>query len=716
MGTGCTGGTSGTSGRFQLVEFFDSGKNELPRNRTLLFGFSAPLLTPQDFPERLKIENVQATAGQSNFSKAIGVYIIVGDRVTFLPRLPTKIDRSDAGFREDGSYHVFLKSGPDSLVSIDGQRLVVPQEFLFDTNKFFDDLIPAEPPRALRFEAYDPVLGDTTDLSRLSPNRGQVALMDSKTLLDAGRYIDPGAGGVAPYATPWEFRLRMSEPLDPSTVNETNVQLFEVYNDATQSSDTTTPPTAAMGHYGTSVSYSVPITVGLRQDYDALGNLDVYVIIRPLGTMIDDTRYRIIFSGEILGLDFRKVFIGDNGLTGDGQSTLAGAATFPEPGGLGYATEFIVRDRPTVTGTRILTYNPLEDSIQPEAGQTTINDTLFNTALYNAPSNPGVAVGFIGAFGTGKLGDLSVSVGTFTLDTGDTPNELAEFNLTVTDADPGDIYKNTAGLPTPGPLTYDVMLPTIFDYKSITVGPTGTLKIIGVNPCRILAAGLVSIAGIVDAAGSPGDMGDLPPNAATGGIGKDAAGGAPGPGGYPGGESKAGLRSVTTTSFSCGSYDTYVSSAGGRPAAFPKSKHGNGPGRGYVGGEDFVVNQSDAAAIGSPAPTGGGGASHGTAGTFGESRYDGQSGGTVGSPIGSFGKCSQWGIAPSGVIGLRGAPGSTYGDREALDFLAAPAAALAARWRAGVRARTTSARAAAAAVAADSSRSSPRRPWSSPAW
>ncbi|NJN14282.1 MAG: hypothetical protein HC813_01090 [Planctomycetes bacterium] len=319
----CGGGTTGSAGTFQLVQFLESGKDGIPRNRILTFIFTAPVAGLQDFAERLKIENVQSGGGSSNFARAIGTYIVSGDRVTFTPRLPEKIDRSDAGLRSKGAYHVFLKGGPDSLRSTEGDGIVNQQEFLFDTSDFFEDPVPAQPPRALGLVARDPAnptIG-AVDISRIRPLPGDLALVDSKTLVDAARTIEPGTGSQ--FATPWNFELALSEPMDPSTVNTDNIKMFEIRNDAL-----TTATTAPADHFGISVEFAVPIRVSTIQRPNAAGVLEFIIRVTPVQTLVDDARYRLIFSGNLLGLDFRKTFIGDNGLTGDGttpQNPSAGA-------------------------------------------------------------------------------------------------------------------------------------------------------------------------------------------------------------------------------------------------------------------------------------------------------------------------------------------------------------------------------------------------------
>ena len=80
--------------------------------------------------------------------------------------------------------------------------------------------------------------------------------------------------------------------------------------------------------------------------------LDIRIRVTPRQTLVDNARYRLVFKGYILGLDFRKAFIGENGLTGNGL--VHSAMTQPDPpadevGGQGYTAEFLVWDRPAIS-------------------------------------------------------------------------------------------------------------------------------------------------------------------------------------------------------------------------------------------------------------------------------------------------------------------------------------------------------------------------------
>ncbi|MHC4549898.1 MAG: hypothetical protein ACYTEZ_14085 [Planctomycetota bacterium] len=663
---GCDGGgKGGKGGDFLLIEFQHGNRDNIARNQRLIFVFSAPVAPVQNLAERIKIQNVQS-APQSDFTLAVGLYAVSGERVTFVPRLPVEEDRGDAGFRANANYHVFLKGGPDALTSAGGKKLGAPQEFVFETNEFFDDLVPDQPPRVLGLVVRDPSSGDEFDMSRLEPRPEELALLDSDALVQGGRILEPGGGGAPDYATPWEFELQVSEPLDPHTVIRERFQFLEIRHDALTDADSADP-----GHVGDPVSFPVPFDLELVQSVDATGRIDVRVHLRLVQPLLDDARYRLSFSGDILGLDFRKVFIGENGLTGDG---LTGA----EPGGLGYVTEFLVYDRPAIDGSRTITYDKVFDQILPEAGQTTLDAGLYNTALYDPVTDPGKAVGAGGAgafdFGTGDLGVFVVSTGqTVTLDTGDTPNGASGNPFLVTDVDPLDLYSNL-GLPTPDTIVWEPQIPTDFQMKSLTVNFAGTLEVIGVNPCRVLVQGLADIQGLVDAKGSPG---------VDGGTTSALPGGAAGPSGFAGGGNKAPDRNCNiftqTPGADCTTFDKYLAACTPAQSSFPFTSKGEGPGRGNAGGEAYPMFAwpTGTGIYGSLSGTGGGGGSHASSGQAGEDRLnvDGDVG-TAGPACAGGAVISNQPITPpptppalnypnSGVVGVRGQPGPTYGDREA---------------------------------------------------
>jgi len=82
----CNSG-SGSGGDFALIEFLESGQNNIPRNRQVRFLFSQPVADGQDLFTRLKIQNVNAVPGDSNFARAQGFYLLNAELVIFTPRL-----------------------------------------------------------------------------------------------------------------------------------------------------------------------------------------------------------------------------------------------------------------------------------------------------------------------------------------------------------------------------------------------------------------------------------------------------------------------------------------------------------------------------------------------------------------------------------------------------------------------------------------------------
>ena len=646
---GCDGGGTGDKGgSFRLIQFLEDNQANIARNHEITFLFSEPVKPGQDFAQRLKIQSVE-TSPVPDFTLAIGVYILSGDRVTFKPRLPNLADRGDAGFRSDTNYVVFLKGGPDALESMTGQRVANPQQFSFVTNQFFEDYVPTEPPRALGFVARDPISDQTTDLSRLDPRPAEEALLDSAALIAGGRFVDPGAGGAPTFGTPWQFEMLVSEPIDPLTASTNNVEMFEIASDATTSAPDAAPA-APPGHTGNPVQFRVPLNVRMQQGLNVQGDVEVRIIVTPVYTLVDDTRYRITFSGSVLGLDFRKEFTGANGLTGDGQTVLSGSPPYAEPGGLGYTTDFIVADRSAITQTRTLTYDPLVDNIQPELGQTVADKARYNSALYNPAISPGTAVGFLSAFGQGTDGNLAVSSGTVTVDTGDTANAPSSTFQTF-DLNPTDSY-HTNTLPG-GPITYNNPKPFELQLQSLAVSSGAALKFIGKNPPILRVRGIAQVAGLIDISGGDG----------VAGGGTIANGGVAGAAGFAGGATRRPGTCVGYCPGGANDFSVYLNACAAANANQPHSFNGTGPGRGYAGGTGYSYDYVNDLTQGGG--TGGGGASHASAGNVGEDLKNAGGGtGTGGLPCDTT--C---GIRNDGVIGVRGQSGPLYGDREAAVIL-----------------------------------------------
>jgi hypothetical protein len=643
--TAC-GGSSGSNsnGTFSLIEFLEGGQNSIPRNRQVQFRFSDAVQPDQDLSARLKIQNVVQEPGNANFARAAGTYLVNGEIVVFTPRLPTRTDRSDAGFKQDGNYAVFISAGGNGLASQSGDRVSNPQEFRFETNQFFEDVIPDSPPRSGQLVGLDATTDAETDLSRLDPRPFELSRMDNATLIAAGRVVTPGTGNE--FGTPWHFDLKLSEPIDPTTVNGDTVQMFEIYSDAT----TTAPATATPDHFGTPVSFRVAADITTIQGVDDQGSPDIRVRITPLQTLVDNTRYRIVLSGQVLGIDFRKTFAGDNGLTGDGETRIDGAR-YDEPGGLGYVTEFIVSDHPSVSASRKLQYDPILDGINPEEGQTTLDpEAGTNSALYNPAAKPGTAVGFLSAFGNGVDGPLAITgTAPTVINTGDVPNEPLGNPFSVMDLNPEDDYLSDTR--PGGMLDYDSVEPFTMELESLTISSSSTLRVIGVNPVLFRVAGIVQIAGTLDVSGEEGDKGGA----------SIANGGQSGAGGFDGADAKQGAQ-CRNRATSCSDFDVFLNACSAAKAIFPASLNGEGPGRGLAGGEAYPYYAVDGKTEG-PVGTGGGGGSHATEGTKGEDRLNASGAvGTAGPSCSAF-----LSIRNSGVIGVRGMSGPGYGDRELVE-------------------------------------------------
>jgi len=310
------GGAAG-GGEFLLVEFLEAGRDSVPRNRTLRFRFSRPVMAGQHLDGRLRIR-------ASDFAPARGTFLVSGEIVEFVPRRPERADRSDAGLRAGESYRVYVAR---DLQAADGATVPEAAELVFETGAFFEDPAPDKPPCAVGLAAGG------VDLAG-------IGAPDNASLVAAGRVIEPDFGGA--------FELRVSEPLDPATVDASRVSLRQVRADAFLAAPDHAPP----GRLGDPVDDPVPVVVEVAQ---AEG--DPRIRVTPLQVLADDARYRLRFSGDIRGLDFRQTFVGENGLGG----------------GLGYETEFLVFDRPAIAASRTVSFDPASDGVEPETGRTTLD-------------------------------------------------------------------------------------------------------------------------------------------------------------------------------------------------------------------------------------------------------------------------------------------------------------------------------------------------------
>ncbi|MHC4451269.1 MAG: hypothetical protein ACYS0E_14215, partial [Planctomycetota bacterium] len=261
----------------------------------------------------------------------------------------------------------------------------------------------------------------------------------------------------------------------------------------------------------------------------------------------------------------------------------------------------------------------------------------------------GTAVGFLSAFGQGSDGDLAVSgPNTLIVNTGDTPNEPLGTPFTVRDLNPDDDY---LGNPLPGrDLDFDSPESFELELQNLTISTSSTLRFEGVNPVLLRVQGIADLSGQIDVAGA---------NGGKGGSGVSGGGGA-GAGGFEGGDCIRATTGCTRTwGTTCTSFSTYLNTCS---ANFPNTFNGNGPGRGFAGGEIYTYDLTDDR-NGSATGSGGGGAGHGERGFDGEDRRN------VGGATGTAGPaCSiTGGVRNSGVIGVRSKGGAQYGDRDVID-------------------------------------------------
>ena len=197
--TSCGGGTGGagsgdTLSGLVLVDFLQSGQDNMPLNRVLEFRFSSPL-----DPNTIGPASIQIREGPSFGQAVFGKYIIQADRVFFEPRLPGLCDLSDSGFHPNIDYRVTIIGSPEEFAirNLTGDPLQSTVASSFHTRldtdpELFEDQIPGVLPTVV---STDPV-NDT-----------------------AGVLVGPAQNNVV--------KITFSENLSPCTVNEDTILFYQ---------------------------------------------------------------------------------------------------------------------------------------------------------------------------------------------------------------------------------------------------------------------------------------------------------------------------------------------------------------------------------------------------------------------------------------------------------------------------------------------------------
>ena len=150
----CGGSSSGSNGglgqphSLSLVNFLQSGVDNLPLNTVLQFEFSEPL-----DPRTVNSGTIQIRRGPEYGQTAAGEFVVSGNVVQFYPKLPSVCDLADAGLAAGRGYRVSVVGYPEEfcIKNLSGQPLNQTSTYEFltlpDTDPgVLQDQIPAAPP------------------------------------------------------------------------------------------------------------------------------------------------------------------------------------------------------------------------------------------------------------------------------------------------------------------------------------------------------------------------------------------------------------------------------------------------------------------------------------------------------------------------------------------------------------------------------------------
>jgi hypothetical protein len=174
FGTSGCGGAGGTSTGdtlpgLILVNFIESGEDNLALNRILQFVFNSPLE-----PDSVDSTSIQLRVGPAFGLSVPGRYVVEGSTVYFEPQLPGLCDLSDGGFRPDTDYRVNILGAPEAnaVTNLAGHTLPGTISLSFHTRidtdpNLFEDAVPGALPTVLSTSPDDGAWPDapTFDLS-----------------------------------------------------------------------------------------------------------------------------------------------------------------------------------------------------------------------------------------------------------------------------------------------------------------------------------------------------------------------------------------------------------------------------------------------------------------------------------------------------------------------------------------------------------------------
>jgi hypothetical protein len=573
-------GTGETIPGVVLVDFEQSGQDNVPLNRVLKFTFSSPI-----DPSSVGPASIQIREGPTFGAAVFGKYIVSGNVVRFEPRLAGLCDLTDSGFQPDHDYRVTIIGSPEEFAirNLAGAPLQGTVSASFHTRldtdpELFEDQVPATSPTVI---ATTPVNGAYPD----TPDPAVAATV----LVHQGNAIT----------------VELSENVDPCTINQSTILVYQYATGDGKQTPSDPPGSKMPNGFDPSADQtpSDPFTWGsgtvtapprrIRADFKLEQDfLATKVTITPtFGEFPDNALIVVQVTSQVR--DF-----GGNALI---------------PTNFAFVTE----NRPAQTLPKVFEFN----------GDVPIL-TNVSTGEVNTARSPSKAQGFLLFAGDSDNGaNLSNSSGPDNSKgpAGCTTSTVQANDGTPDDFDPtADTVLDTGATRNTCVNSTDGSTAVIYEFRTFHVRSGVTVRVIGKNPAIVLTTGDVVIeAGgriLVRGDGQGGAPNGTGPNGVyvVGGAGTNTAGGVGVAGGGAGGVS---LYNNTAASFGgngeagFGSPDQFAS-AGSGGAANPVRV---GAGRG--GGSINSNNQQPVNRTG----TGGGGGGHAQAATF---VNQGQSNGT----------------------------------------------------------------------------------------
>ena len=588
-GGGGGAGTGDTLKGVVLVDFLQSGQDNVPLNRTLEFRFSAPI-----DPNSVNPDSIQIRQGTLFGAQVFGKYIVQGSTIFFEPKIAGLCDLTDSGFQADKDYRITIVGSPEEFAirSLTGDPLQSTISALFHTRpdtdpELFEDQIPGVAPTVTSSSPQDGAYPQAP-----SPISDPVQVFQGN-----------------------KITIGFSENLSPCTVNETTVLVYQwAHGDpllgfVPNADQAPSSPTSWGSGTADTPARRVRSVFSLSQD-----QLTTQLTITPVFGEFPDNALIVV---EIT-----------NNVKDFGANALV-PATF----------SFVTQNRPQQTIKRTFQFN---GDFPPDA--------TLSTGDVNTGRAPSKVQGFLLFAGDGDNGANMFALSGPSNANG--PVGCTSAGSQGNNADPDDFNPPTDQNISTGATrntcknSTDGSTAVVFEYRTFRIRNGVTVRFTGVNAAIILVSGDITIeaTGKLLARGDGGN-GTVQTNGAqgTGGNATIANGGVAVAGGGNGGYANNAWPQATAFygqngTAGLGSIDAYLTPGFGGAVDAVRQ----GAGRGGVGTN--VYQGGGAASRISP---GGGGGGHSTAGGAGESNgangagttlmaafVDGVGGGTYGDLTG----------------------------------------------------------------------------------